>query len=181
MKHNPFLPGDLQPSQHLQQALRVNHTGEYGAVRIYQGQMAVLKDQSSQALVAEMLQQEQRHLDIFNNQLKENHVRPTFFQPLWHIAGYGLGVVTAALGPKAAMACTVAVEEVIDQHYQEQLAELPQEQQGLKNIIEECRQDECHHRDIALENKAQQAPAYPIIKFAVTRATKLAIWISKRI
>ena len=179
--YHPPLPGDLSEQESLHQALRVNQAGEYGAIRIYQGQLAVLKDAPTVALVQNMLQQEQKHLDIFNQLLRQEKVRPTLLHPIWHMAGYGLGVITAAMGVKAAMACTVAVEEVIDRHYQEQLAKLPPNQSSLKAVIAECREDECHHRDTALANKANEAPAYPVLKTAIQALTRTAIWLSKKV
>lgn len=175
------LPGDLNEQEKLHQALRVNQAGEYGAIRIYQGQLAVLKNSPAATLVQNMLQQEQKHLDIFNQLLCQEKVRPTFLQPLWHMAGYGLGAVTAIMGVEAAMACTVAVEEVIDRHYQDQLEKLSPHQADLKAIIAECRADECHHRDTALENHATQAPAYPVLKAVIQGLTRTAIRLSKKI
>ena len=130
---------DLTQTQKLHQAIRVNHAGEYGAKQIYKGQLAVFKlkkDQPTVDLIEHMQQQEEIHFDYFNQKMVDEKVRPTLMQPLWQVAGFALGFVTAAIGKKAAMACTVAVEEVIDEHYQDQLSHLEADAE-LKNKIEQ--------------------------------------------
>lgn len=177
-----WLPGDLTPKERVARMIRVNHAGEYGAKRIYQGQLAVLKGTESEPVLQHMAEQEQEHLDYFEKQIVERHVRPTALFPLWHVAGFMLGAGTALLGKEAAMACTVAVEEVIDEHYQQQLEELDDESEAdLKQSIERFRQEELEHRDTALEHEAEQAPAYELLSAAVKTGSRLAIWLASRI
>jgi Ubiquinone biosynthesis protein COQ7 len=163
--------------------IRVDHAGEYGAVRIYQGQLDALKGSPAQPIIEHMQAQEMDHLQTFNNLMVQNRVRPSLLNPLWHVAGYALGYVTGKLGERAAMACTVAVEEVIDAHYSEQeryLENLP-DQADLQTTITRFRQEELEHRDIGLEHDAQNAPGYELITGVVKTASKLAIWLSKRL
>jgi ubiquinone biosynthesis monooxygenase Coq7 len=161
--------------------LRVNLAGEYGAKRIYEGQLAVLKGTPSEPLIEHMKEQELQHLQSFEHWVVKNRVRPTLLQPLWHIAGYALGAGTALLGERAAMACTAAVEEVIDQHYENQLIRLGSEHPELSHLIHTCQEEEREHRDLALENGAKEAPAYPILSGAIKTASRLAIWLSERV
>lgn len=161
--------------------LRVNLAGEYGAKRIYEGQLAILKNSSLAPLLEHMKNQELGHLQAFEKLVIENHVRPTFLQPLWHVAGYALGVTTALLGEKAAMACTVAVEEVIDHHYESQLTRLGDQNPALSDLISACQQEELDHREAAIEQGAYEAPAYPLLSQTIKTASRLAIWLSERI
>lgn len=182
-KNSNPLPGDLSEEEQVHRMLRVNHAGEYGAARIYEGQLAILGAKPCGDVIREMKDQEQKHLDLFDDLVIQNRVRPTALSPVWHWAGYGLGMATALLGEKAAMACTVAVEEVIDDHYAEQeayLADKPKHKK-LRDVISECRADEQHHRDTGLAHDAENAPAYPILKTTIKAASKLAIWLSKRV
>jgi ubiquinone biosynthesis monooxygenase Coq7 len=176
------LPGEPAGEKLIDRVLRVDHAGEYGAVRIYEGQLAVLgRDSEAGAAVAHMAEQERRHLDAFEKLLPARRARPTVLQPLWHVAGFALGAATAMLGPKAAMACTVAVEEVIDEHYREQIDALPEEEAELKSTLEEFRREELEHRDEALSRDATQAPGYEILTGAIKAGSRLAIWLSSRI
>lgn len=185
----PRLPGDLTPRQQLERMLRVDHAGEYGATRIYAGQLAVLDRNGSGAAPAirHMAAQEDRHLAAFNRLLPQRRVRPTLLAPFWHVAGFALGAATAMLGEKAAMACTEAVEEVIDDHYQGQLKTLETlaaEGRGepeLAALIEEFRTEEVEHRDTARAAGAAEAPAYPLLREGIRSATRLAIWLSERV
>jgi Ubiquinone biosynthesis protein COQ7 len=161
--------------------LRVNQAGELGAVRIYQGQHAVLGKGRHGTLLAHMAGQEQRHLDTFSRLIAERGVRPTALSPLWHVAGFVLGAGTALMGERAAMACTVAVEEAIDAHYAGQAARLGEDEAELKATIEEFRTEELEHRDIGLANGAEQAPAYPVLSAAIKSGCRLAIWLSERV
>ena len=162
--------------------LRVDQAGEYGATRIYAGQLAVLRRNSSAAkLVARMDGQEQRHLRRFNALMSERGVRPTVLQPVWHTAGFMLGAVTALISEEAAMACTEAVETEIDRHYGQQLAELGEDDAELAADIEEFRAEELEHRDTAREAGAARAPGYPILTAAVRGACRVAIGLSKRV
>jgi ubiquinone biosynthesis monooxygenase Coq7 len=128
-----------------------------------------------------MAEQEDRHLSAFDRLIAEHRVRPTALHPLWHMAGYALGAATALMGREAAMACTVAVEEVIDEHYQRQAAELGPDDPRLKQMIEEFRGEEIQHRDIGLAEGAERAPGYELLKGAIKAGSRLAIWLSERI
>lgn len=177
---SPWRPGERRPDA--SSMLRVDQAGEYGATRIYAGQLAVLRRNSPAAkLVARMSGQEQRHLDRFNALMTERGVRPTALQPVWHAAGFALGAVTALISEEAAMACTEAVETEIDRHYGRQLQELGDEDPELASDIAEFRAEELEHRDIARDAGAAQAPAYPVLTAAIRGACRLAIGLSKRI
>ncbi len=175
------LPGDPDRDEQIARMIRVDHAGEYGAVRIYQGQLAVLGKKAGNGTIREMLGQEQDHLDTFNKLVVDRKVRPTALTPLWHVAGFALGAATAMLGEKAAMACTEAVEEVIDEHYAEQAAQLGEDEEPLRRTIEQFRADEVHHRDTAREHGAKEAPAYELLTGAVKAGSRLAIWLSTRV
>ena len=181
MNRPPRLPGDPTPRQELERALRVDHAGEYGAMRIYAGQLAVLGSGPSGPAIRHMAAQEQRHLDTFAALLAERRVRPTLLSPFWHMAGYALGAATALLGEKAAMACTVAVEDVIDDHYRRQAERLAADEPALCRTLDEFRADELAHRDTALSNGAEQAPGYDVLSFGVCASTRLATWLSERL
>jgi 3-demethoxyubiquinol 3-hydroxylase len=173
-------PGERKPDT--ASMLRVNQAGEYGATRIYAGQLAVLRRNSpASKLVSRMAGQEQRHLDRFNALMTERGVRPTALQPVWHTAGFMLGAVTALISEEAAMACTEAVETEIDRHYGRQLDELGEEDAELAGDIGEFRAEELEHRDVAREAGAARALGYPILTGAIRGACRLAIGLSKRI
>lgn len=178
---NDRLPGDPSREEMLARILRVDQAGEYGAVRIYEGQLAVLGDKPAGAVIRRMAKEEQRHLDTFNRLLPQHRVRPTALAPLWHVAGFALGAATALLGEKAAMACTVAVEEVIDEHYAGQSAQLGTEEPALKAVIDEFRQDEIVHRDEGLAQGAEEAPGYELLRATIKAGSRLAIWLSTRV
>ncbi|MDA0662300.1 MAG: demethoxyubiquinone hydroxylase family protein [Proteobacteria bacterium] len=175
-----YLPGDPAPKGLVDRIIRVDQAGEFGAVRIYAGQRSVIREGKSADLIDHMAEQEARHLATFNRLVAERRVRPTALAPLWHVAGYALGATTALLGDKAAMACTAAVEEVIDEHYGGQLDELGEREPELRRVIEEYRADEVEHRETALAHGAAEAPAYPVLSAAVKSASRLAIWLSER-
>lgn len=171
-------------SEEVKSMIRVNQAGEYGAARIYAGQLAILKGTPAESTLSEMAEQEATHLKKFNRLSIQYEVRPTLLQPLWHVGGYALGMITALLGEKAAHACTIAVEEVIDEHYQEQLEALGQisdQSTSLAEIIEECRQDELAHKETAIEMGGQEAPAYELLSTAIKTISRTAIWLSKKI
>jgi len=173
-------PGDPRPD--VASMLRVDQAGEYGATRIYAGQLAVLGDgQPASRLIARMASQEQRHLRSFDALLAERGVRPTLLQPLWSVAGHMLGAATALLSPQAAMACTAAVEDEIDKHYGEQLAALGAEEPALAATIGEFQADEREHRDRALEAGAEESFGYPLLYSAIRAGCRVAIELSKRI
>lgn len=175
------LPGDLTADELVARMIRVDHAGEYGAARIYAGQLAVLGRSPSAAIIAEMAAQEQEHLASFDKLIIERRVRPTLLTPVWHVAGFALGAASALLGERAAMACTVAVEEVISDHYADQAERLGEDEADLKATIEEFRDDELGHRDIGLENKAEEMPGYTPFTTAIKAGTRLAIWLSERV
>ena len=176
----PRLPGDPTPAQLLARALRVDHAGEYGAVRIYEGQLAVLGDSPAAEPIRRMAAQERRHLAAFEALLAERRVRPTALSPLWNAAGFALGAGTALLGTKAAMACTVAVEDVIDGHYRRQAEALGETEPALRETLSAFRAEEREHRDMALAEGAEEAPGYAALTAGIRAATRLAIWLSER-
>ena len=173
-------PGDRrEPTDAM---IRVDQAGEYGATRIYAGQMAVMGDRSPIARsIAGMARQEERHRAFFDALIAERGVRPTLFQPFWNVAGYMLGAVTAALGPEAAMACTAAVETEIDKHYADQLAALGDDDPVLSDAIADFQAEELEHRDTALASGAENAPAYPLMAATIRLGCRAAIALAKRI
>ena len=175
------LPGDLSRSDVVERFIRVNHAGEFGAKRIYEGQLAVLKNTKDAAVIEHMKDQELHHLETFEKLIVERKVRPTVLHPLWNVAGFALGVGTALLGPKAAMACTVAVEEVIDEHYADQAAQLTEDEGELKETINRFRDEELEHRDTAIDLGGETTPGYPVLRRTIRAGSKLAIWLSERL
>ena len=177
---SPWRPGQRKPDT--ASMIRVDQAGEYGATRIYAGQLAVLRRNSAAAkLVARMADQEKRHLERFDAIVAERGVRPTALQPVWNVAGFALGAATALMSEKAAMACTEAVETEIDRHYGEQLEELGEDDPELAADIAEFRAEELEHRDIARDAGAAQAVAYPLLTTAIRAGCRVAIGLSKRI
>lgn len=175
------LPGDIPQPEMVERMIRVDHAGEFGATRIYAGQLAYLpKGSKAHALVSHMAQQEQQHLETFETLMRERQVRPTVLQPLWRAAGYALGAVTAMMGEKAAFACTVAVESVIDEHYREQREKLGATEPVLAETIERFRAEEMEHHDVALQQDAENAPFYSLLSATVKQASRAAIWLSTR-
>ncbi len=171
----------LAPSQ-IAAMLRVDQAGEYGAKRIYAGQLAMLGPNGPHAdAIAHMAAQEQVHLDWFDAEVAARGVRPTLLQPFWHVAGFALGAATAAIGPKAAMACTAAVETEIDRHYGAQLDTLGDDEPRLADAITRFRAEELEHRDSAINAGAEQAPAYPLLSAAIRAGCRLAIRLATRI
>ncbi|HEX3501749.1 MAG TPA: demethoxyubiquinone hydroxylase family protein [Stellaceae bacterium] len=175
------LPGDPQPADKVARMIRVDHAGEYGAARIYDGQLAVLGRSRSAGVIREMAEQEKRHLAEFDRLIVERRVRPTLLTPLWHVAGFALGAATALLGEQAAMACTVAVEEVIDAHYGAQSEALGDSEIALRATIDEFRADEGEHRAIALAHGAREMLGYEVLSGVVKAGSRLAIWLSTRL
>ncbi len=166
----------------LEEIIRVDHAGEYGATRIYDGQIAIFgKNSKIGKTIQHMADQEQEHIDKFNELILEHRVRPTALLPIWNIAGFALGASTALLGEKAAMACTVAVEKVIGEHYQEQLDLLEDDHKELKKTISKFRDDELEHHDIGIEHDAESAPGYKVMSKVIEFGCKTAIAISKKI
>ena len=175
------LPGDPSLAEEVARMLRVDHAGEYGATRIYQGQLDVLGRGRSAAAIRRMAETEQRHLARFEALLRERRVRPTLLQPLWSVAGYAVGAATALLGERAAMACTVAVEEVIDEHYRAQAERLAGEDPALRETILSSRDDEIAHRDLAIAHGAEETAGYELITSLVKTGSRIAIWLSTRL
>ncbi|MGB8363621.1 MAG: demethoxyubiquinone hydroxylase family protein [Rhizomicrobium sp.] len=178
------LPPGIKTADDMAAMIRVDHAGEYGAVRIYEGQLAVLEGRTGakQAVqaVRKMARQEHEHLKAFDRLINERRVRPTALVPVWHVAGFALGAASALLGEKAAMACTAAVEEVIDQHYARQIERIEHDD-DLKSKIVKFRAEEIAHRDEALAHGAEQAPAYRLLSATVKAGCRLAIKISERL
>lgn len=181
MTDTPRLPGDLPAGKNVERMIRVDHAGEYGAARIYAGQLAVLGRGAKGDVLRHMQAQEQRHLDTFDALIADRRVRPTALLPLWSLAGFALGAATAALGQRAAMACTVAVEETIDKHYAGQVAELGDDEAALRDTVESFRREEVEHRDTALAHEAERAPGYRLLTRAIRAGCRAAIKLSERI
>mgnify|MGYP005653391021 FL=1 len=179
---NKNVPVAMSKEQQLDRIIRVDHAGEYGAVRIYEGQLAVFGDNHPMSdTVKHMKEQEDVHLERFNKLIREYNARPTVITPLWHMAGFALGAGTALMGTKAAMACTEAVEEVIDQHYADQIESLEDDESELAETLEKFRQEEVEHREIAIKNGAQQAPAHGLLYGAIKLGVKAVIKVAERI
>ncbi len=176
-------PETLSPSApDIKSMIRVNQAGEFGAKRIYAGQLAVMGDRTPAARsIAHMAEQETRHLKAFDTLITKRGVRPTLLHPFWDMAGFALGAVTAAIGPEAAMACTVAVETEIDRHYTEQLEHIGDSDPEMSALITEFRADELEHKATAIEQGAERAPAYPLMTAAIRLGCRTAIALSKRI
>jgi 3-demethoxyubiquinol 3-hydroxylase len=173
-------PGDRREG--MPQMVRVDQAGEYGATRIYAGQLAVMGDRTPMArMIAGMAIQEERHRAFFDSMIARRRVRPTALQPFWNVAGFALGAATAATGPEAAMACTAAIETEIDLHYQQQLEEIGKNDPELREAVAKFRDEELEHRDTALEHGAEQAPAYPLLSTLIRAGCRAAIAVSKRI
>ncbi|WAR20700.1 COQ7-like protein [Mya arenaria] len=169
----------------LDKIIRIDHAGEFGAKRIYQGQLAVLRDTPTGPIIQEMQEEEEKHLAEFERLMKSHRARPTVLMPLWDIAGFALGAVSALLGKEGAMACTVAVESVIGQHYNDQIRELmeddPEKHKQLLETLKEFRDDELHHHDTGLEHDAEKAPFYKALTEVIKVGCKGAIWVSEKV
>lgn len=161
--------------------LRVDHAGEYGAQRIYAGQLSVLGETELGDILRHMAAQEDVHLATFEKMLPPERVRPTALLPLWHVLGYAMGAGTAKLGREAAMACTVAVEEVIVEHYAKQIEELGADRPDISRVLKKFKAEEDEHREIGLDHDAELAPRYRLLRAAIRAASKTAIWISERV
>ena len=175
------LLGEPNKEQYIERLIRVDQAGEYGAVRIYAGQLAVMGRGPKGDMIRHMAEQEEHHLATFSKMAGERRVRPTLMTPFWHVAGFALGAGTALLGDKAAMACTVAVEEAIDEHYQAQIAKLGDDEKELRDTCIKFREEELEHRDIGLEHGAEQTPGYGLLSKAIKTGSKMAIWLSERV
>lgn len=185
MRQTPPMPGEEVRDRRLAEMIRVDHAGEYGAVQIYRGQRAVFDRIDSKGhaaqLLAEMEEGEQEHLKTFDRMIAERGVRPTLMAPVWRVAGFGLGAVTALMGEKAAHACTEAVEEVIEEHYGDQSEKLRGVDAELKHVVDKFRADEVAHKETAIEQGARQAPGYPVLSAVIKFGCRAAIRISEKI
>ena len=165
--------------------IRVDHAGERGAVKIYEGQLLALntlvKDEDLKKTIEEMKVHEKEHCDFFEKEIKKRKIKPTKFLPLWDLLGVGLGFGSTLLGKKAAMLCTASVEEVIDKHYLDQINQLGPEEKELKNIITKFREDELHHKDIAYENGATKKGLFGVLDKVIKTSSRIAITISEKI
>lgn len=182
---HPPMPGENVAKRRLDEMIRVDHAGEFGAVQIYRGQKAVFDRIEGKAhaarLIGEMEAGEQEHLKTFDRLIAERCVRPTLMAPVWRIAGFGLGAVTALMGEEAAHACTEAVEQVIEEHYGRQSEELEGVDNELKYVVDRFREDEIAHKETAVEQGAHQAPAYPVLSAVIKLGCRAAIRISEKI
>lgn len=174
-------PGAPKASEQIQEMIRVNHAGEYGAQRIYQGQLAILKNDACASTLRHMAEQEKEHLETFEQLIRDRRVRPSALMPFWHVGGWALGAATALLGKEAAMACTVAVEKEIAAHYKEQEEALDETEAELKSTIERFRAEEEEHHDIGVENDAANAPLSPLLQAGIGLLTKTAVALAKKV
>ncbi len=169
----------------VEQFIRVDHAGERGAVKIYEGQLLALntliKDEDLKKTIEEMKIHEKEHCEFFETEIKKRNIKPTKFLPLWDLLGVGLGFGSALLGKKAAMLCTASVEEVIDKHYQNQINQLDNDEKELKKKIIKFREDELHHKDIAYDKGATKKGLYSIMDKIIKTGSKVAINISEKI
>jgi len=169
----------------IEEFIRVDHAGERGAIKIYEGQLLALntfvKDENLKKTIEKMKSHEKEHLDFFNKEIKKRNIKPTKLLPLWDLLGISLGFGSAIIGKKATMLCTASVEEVIDEHYQNQINELDSDEKVLKEKIKKFRNDELHHRDIAYEQGASKKGLYSILDKIIKTGSKVAINISEKI
>ena len=169
----------------VEEFIRVDHAGERGAVKIYEGQLLALntiyKNDELKETILEMREHEREHCDFFENEIEKRQIKPTRFLPLWDLLGVGLGFGTTLLGKKAAMLCTASVEEVIDKHYQDQINQLGEDEKELRDKIIKFREDELHHKDIAYEEGATKTGIYSILDKIIKTGSKIAINISEKI
>jgi len=169
----------------IKEFIRVDHAGERGAIKIYEGQLLALntfvKDNKLKKIIEEMKNHEKKHLDFFNKEIKKRNIKPTKLLPLWDLLGVGLGFGSAIMGKKATMLCTASVEEVIDGHYQNQLDQLHADEKILKEKIKKFRDDEIHHKNIAYDNGASKEGLYYILDKIIKTGSKVAINISEKI
>jgi len=168
----------------LEEFIRVDHAGERGAIKIYEGQLLALKtlmkNDELKKKIEEMKQHEKEHAEFFDKEIKKRNIKPTKFLPLWDLLGVGLGFGSTILGSKAAMLCTASVEEVIDEHYQNQIDKIQDDEKELKDKIIKFREDELHHKDIAYENGASKDGFYSILDKLIKTSSRIAITISEK-
>lgn len=179
-------PGRTPAAERIKEMIRVDHAGEYGAVRIYEGQLAVFRHlphkQKIAGVLKRMAAEEEEHLDRFNKLVTERQVRPTALNPLWHLGGFAMGAATALMGEKAAHACTAAVETVIDEHYKRQIDELEAlgTEEDLKDTIVKFREEEIAHKEEAIASGAEETPGYPLLSRAIQAICRVAINASEK-
>ena len=171
--------------KYLEEIIRVDHAGERGAIKIYEGQLLALKtfkqDEDLKRKIEEMKEHEKEHYEFFKDQIKKRNIKPTKLLPMWDLLGVTLGFGTAMLGKKAAMLCTASVEEVIDQHYKDQTYKLGEDEKDLKNKIMKFRDDELHHKDIAYDHGATKKGLYGVLDKVIKTSSRIAITISEKI
>ncbi len=169
----------------IEEFIRVDHAGERGAIKIYEGQLlalnTIIKDENLKKIIEEMIVHEKEHCEFFENEIKKRKIKPTKFLPLWDLLGVGLGFGSTILGKKTAMLCTASVEEVIDKHYQNQINQLGSDEKNLKKKIIKFREDEIHHKNIAYEKGATKKGFYSILDKIIKTGSKVAINISEKI
>ena len=169
----------------LEEIIRVDHAGERGAIKIYEGQLLALKtikqDETLKGKIEEMKEQEKEHLEYFEKEIQKRKIKPTYLLPLWDVMGVALGFGSALLGKKATMLCTASVEEVIDQHYKNQLIKLGNDEKDLKKKIEKFKEDEVHHKNTAYELGASNKGIYSIMDKLIRTGSRIAITISEKI
>ena len=169
----------------LEEIIRVDHAGERGAIKIYEGQLLALKtikqDERLKDIIEEMKEHEKEHLEYFEKEIQKRNMKPTYLLPVWDLMGISLGFGTALLGKKAAMLCTASVEEVIEDHYENQLKKIGDDEKDLKNKIEKFKGDEVSHKNIAYETGASKAGLYSIMDKIIKTGSKIAITISEKI
>ena len=169
----------------LEEIIRVDHAGERGAIKIYEGQLLALKtikqDDKLKDIIEDMKEHEKEHLDYFEKEIKKRNMKPTYFLPLWDLMGVSLGFGTALLGKKAAMLCTASVEEVIEDHYENQLKKIGDDDKDLKIKIEKFKEDEVNHKNIAYETGASKTGIYSVMDKIIRTGSKIAITISEKI
>ena len=169
----------------LEEIIRVDHAGERGAIKIYEGQLLALKtikrDESLKNIIEKMKEHEHEHLEYFEKEIQKRKIKPTYFLPLWDLMGVALGFGTAVIGKKAAMLCTASVEEVIEDHYQNQLKKLGNDEKNLKDKIEKFKSDEIMHKNIAYESGATNKGLYSIMDKVIRTSSRIAIAISEKI
>ena len=168
----------------LEEFIRVDHAGERGAIKIYEGQLLALKtlmkNDELKEKIEEMKKHEKEHAEFFDKEIKKRNIKPTKFLPLWDLLGVGLGFGSTILGKKATMLCTASVEEVIDEHYQNQIDKIQDDEKELKDKIIKFREDELHHKDIAYENGASKAGFYSSLDKLIKTSSRIAITISEK-
>ena len=171
----------MAKSKTINEMLRVDHAGEVGARKIYEGQLLVLKNKPEAIKIKEMRDQEQEHLDMFDNLLNQHKIRPSFLTPVWNAAGFSLGLISAMMGKETAMACTIAVEEVIGEHYKKQSSSLKETHPKLSKTLAQFAEEELDHADIAEHHDGKKAPGYQFLRFIIQTGCRGAIKIAEKI